>query len=84
MAGRYIDNALAELPDQLRALPALDGNTVIFHLGDWNSPFATGCIESSYQLNQDLYSSSSVPVYFVPGDNEYNGKLRFYRTCTYI
>jgi hypothetical protein len=73
-AGRFIGNNLAQLPDQLQSLPTLDGNTVMFHLGDWNSPTATSCIESSYQSNQALFSMSAVPMYFVLGDNEYNGK----------
>lgn len=73
--GRFISEALDALPDQLASLPNGDEQTVMFHLGDWNSPFATECIESSYQANVDLYSNSAVPVYFVPGDNEYNGML---------
>ena len=72
-AGRYVDEDLAQLPEQLQQLPTNDGNTVMFHLGDWNSPFQTQCSELSYQENQALYSLSTVPVYFVPGDNEYNG-----------
>jgi hypothetical protein len=74
--GRFIDDALTALPDQLATLP-FDNNdptsTFLVHLGDWNSPFSTGCDETSYQTNVDLFSQSSIPVYFVPGDNEYNG-----------
>lgn len=44
----------------------------MIHLGDWNSPFATQCSEQSYQDVDALFSTSSVPVYFIPGDNEYN------------
>jgi hypothetical protein len=72
-AGRFDDQNLALLPDQLQTLPNAP-NTVMFHLGDWNSPFSTQCTEVSYQDNQALYSLSTVPVYFVVGDNEYNGK----------
>lgn len=72
--GRFTGDALADLPQQLNSLPYMDDNTVMFHLGDWNSPFATSCVEESYQTNVDLFSNSTVPVYFVPGDNEYNGK----------
>lgn len=71
--GRFIEDALTALPDQLASLPNLDDQTVMVHLGDWNSPFSTACDEESYQTNVDLYSSSSVPVYFIPGDNEFNG-----------
>jgi hypothetical protein len=75
--GRFTGEALNELPQQLNTLPQDDGNTVMFHLGDWNSPFATECVEESYQTNVDLFSNSTVPVYFVPGDNEYNGTLSY-------
>jgi hypothetical protein len=71
--GRFTGNSLAALPEQLQSLPNLDGNSVMFHLGDWNSPFATSCVESSYQTNVALYNQSAIPVYFVPGDNEFNG-----------
>jgi len=83
IAGRFIDESLTLLPDQLTSLPTVaktntgtiidDDDIVMFHLGDWNSPTATSCDEESYQTNVDLFSLSSVPVYFVPGDNEYNG-----------
>lgn len=72
--GRFTGDSLVALPQQLATLPTLDGNAVMFHLGDWNSPFATSCVEQSYQDYVDLYSNSAVPVYFVPGDNEYNGE----------
>lgn len=72
--GRFTGDGLTALPDELASLPQLDGNVVMFHLGDWNSPYATSCSEESYQANVNLYSKSSVPVYFVPGDNEYNGE----------
>ena len=74
-AGRFTGDARNKLPAQLPTLPNIDGATVMFHLGDWNSPFATSCSEVSYQENEELYSKSNVPVYFVPGDNEYNGKF---------
>ena len=74
--GRFTGDALAVLPQQLQTLPLFDENAVLFHLGDWNSPFATSCVEQSYIDNVNLFSNSAVPVYFVPGDNEYNG--RFY------
>lgn len=82
-AGRFTLNNLEQLPDRLKSLPTLDGNTVMFHLGDWNSPFATACNEASYRQNQNMYSQSTVPVYFVPGDNEYNGKCYFYMIYMY-
>jgi hypothetical protein len=74
MGGRFDEDAVATLTDDLQSLPNMDGNTVMFHLGDWNSPYATSCIESSYTRNVEVYQQSSVPIYFVPGDNEFNGK----------
>ena len=74
--GRFIDEALIALPDQLASLPYENNDpttTFLVHLGDWNSPFSTECDETSYETNVDLFSHSSIPVYFVPGDNEYNG-----------
>jgi hypothetical protein len=47
----------------------------VAHLGDWNSPEYTGCDGAAYQDIADLFTASTVPVYFVPGDNEYNGAL---------
>ena len=74
MGGRFDDDELPTLSENLRSLPNMDGNTVLFHLGDWNSPYATSCVEASFTSNVEVYSQSSVPVYFVPGDNEFNGK----------
>lgn len=68
----YDDN----LPDELRSLPARGGTSFLVHLGDWNSPYATGCDEQSYKDVNALYSNSSIPVYFIPGGNEYNGKYQ--------
>jgi hypothetical protein len=72
--GRYSGTAGVLLPEQLQTLPNLDGNSIMFHLGDWNSPSTTSCVRESYIANDNLYNKSSVPVYFVPGDNEYNGE----------
>jgi hypothetical protein len=74
LGGRFDGEALTDLTNSLATLPNIDGNTVLFHLGDWNSPYATSCVESSYALNAEVYQQSSIPVYFVPGDNEFNGK----------
>lgn len=77
IGGRFTGDTLAALPENLASLPNIDGSgTVMFHLGDWNSPFATYCSEESYQENVNLYKNSSVPVYFIPGDNEYNGTYK--------
>jgi hypothetical protein len=69
--GRVQNGAVGEVMDSLPKLPD-DGDSFLVHLGDWNSPFTTQCDEASYQEVSDLYALSSVPVYFVPGDNEYN------------
>ena len=75
-AGRFTGGALASLPNELASLPQIDGNTFMVDLGDWNSPYATSCVQSSYQSNAALYSRSRVPVYFVMGSSEYNGKRK--------
>lgn len=71
--GRFEGATLAALPEELQSLPDIDGNTVLFHLGDWNSPFETDCDELSFEDNANLFEQSSLPVYFVVGDNEFNG-----------
>jgi hypothetical protein len=76
IGGRYDGEALAALTEDLQTLPNIDGNTVMFHLGDWNSPYATSCVESSFTQNVEIYQQSSVPVYFLLGDNEFNGTTK--------
>jgi hypothetical protein len=72
--GRYSDDERALVPDRLENLPKNKGTSFLLHIGDWNSP-SQGCGEQMYQDASTLFSTSSVPVYMVPGDNEYNGKL---------
>lgn len=72
MGGRFDGESVVALSNGLKSLPTMDGNTVLFHLGDWNSPYSTSCAEDSFITNVNIYNQSSVPVYFVPGDNEYN------------
>ena len=72
--GRFTNDALAQVPEQLRTLPVRGGTSFMVHLGDWNSPYATQCDSQSYEDVNDLFSNSSIPVYFVPGDNDFNGK----------
>jgi hypothetical protein len=77
MGGRFDGEDTKTLENGLKSLPITDGNTILIHLGDWNSPYSTSCVEDSFITNVDSYQKSSVPVYFVPGDNEYNGKFVF-------
>jgi hypothetical protein len=72
--GRYSDDERAVVPDRLENLPNNMGTSFLLHIGDWNSP-SGGCEEQSYQDANTLFRTSSVPVYFLPGDNEYNGTL---------
>lgn len=74
-AGRFQGSDLAELEDGLPNLPTDGGDAFMVHLGDWNSPFATGCSPQSYTDNAELYNTSSVPVLFIPGDNGKNEGL---------
>jgi hypothetical protein len=75
--GRFSDEFVPQLPGLLSGLPRWGGNAVMFHLGDWNSPTSQLCSENIYANVSSLFSTSSVPVYFVVGDNEFNGKLAF-------
>jgi hypothetical protein len=72
--GRYSYDDRALVPERLVNLPKNNGTSFLLHIGDWNSPSA-GCTEEMYQEFNTLFSTSSVPVFMVPGDNEYNGKL---------
>ena len=75
MGGRFDGEDVTPLTNKLQSLPVMDCSTVLFHLGNWNSPYSTSCVEDSFIANVDIYSTSNIPVYFVPGDNEYNGIL---------
>ena len=67
-AGRPLGDELSDFEDNLPNLPK-DADFMV-HLGDWNSPFSTECDEDSYRVVDELFRTSSVPVYFIPGDNE--------------
>jgi hypothetical protein len=71
--GRFTNDDLTLLPSQLRSMPVRGGTSFLVHLGDWNSPYATRCDKQSYEDVGNLFSNSSMPVYFIPGDNDYNG-----------
>ena len=79
MGGRFEEEEITGL----ESLPKFDGNTILVHLGDWNSPYTTLCSEDSFTSNAESYQKSTVPVYFVPGDNEYNGKSSFGENLRY-
>ncbi|GKY92388.1 hypothetical protein MPSEU_000209700 [Mayamaea pseudoterrestris] len=70
--GRYPDDLMASIPDLLSSLPTNSTPGFMAHLGDWNAPSVSGCVEQDYEEVGNLFESSSIPVYFVVGDNEYN------------
>jgi hypothetical protein len=72
--GRDVDSERALTPERLGNLPQKMGSSFLLNIGDWNSP-SLGCEEQAYEDVDTLFRNSSVPVYFVPGDNEYNGTL---------
>jgi hypothetical protein len=74
IAGRYQGDSLNSVPYHLHELPKRFGTSFLVHMGDWNSPEQTNCDEASFQEVASFYQNSSVPVYFVVGDNEYNGE----------
>jgi hypothetical protein len=75
MAGRMQGDVLELAPEGLAKLPKRQGLSFLVQLGDWNSPQTEGCTESAYEEVSNLYQQSAIPVYFVVGDNEYNGTL---------
>uniref|UniRef100_A0A7S1YN44 Calcineurin-like phosphoesterase domain-containing protein n=2 Tax=Grammatophora oceanica TaxID=210454 RepID=A0A7S1YN44_9STRA len=70
--GRPLGQHLVDYTNNLAQLPKETDDSFFVNLGDWGSPRDYNCSESSYNEVSILYSDSSVPVYFVPGDNEYN------------
>lgn len=56
-------------PKELSRIPSRGGSSFMVHLGDWNSPNNTKCDETTYTDVTQYFSNSSVPVYFVLGDN---------------
>ena len=67
------DNRLtADLMTKLGDLPEENGEWLI-QLGNWGKSNSTkDCFETDYERVADMYSSSSVPVFFVPGKDEWN------------
>jgi len=60
-----------ELLLELGELPEEHGEWLI-HLGNWGKKNSTKCFEDNYEKVAEMYVSSSVPVFFVPGMNEWN------------
>jgi len=73
-AGSYINSVLQQALVNLPKLPRHDGLSFLVQLGDWNTPYQTECAESEYKDVRELFAKSSIPVYFVVGDNESTGK----------
>ena len=79
MAGHFPESQSSQL-GQLPAVeaPQADGPTLVYqalpflvHLGSWNSNPAQ-CPQTLYQSIAKQYQTSSVPVFFVLGDQEFN------------
>ena len=47
-------------------------NEFLVHLGNWNIKDPTQCEESAYANTANIYSNSSIPVFFLPGKYEWN------------
>jgi len=54
----------------LASLPSTDQEFVV-HLGDWNNNNAT-CNVQRFKTVSQRYQASNSPVFFLPGDNEWN------------
>jgi len=59
------------LEKRLETLPTSDGEW-LFHLGDFNNVSLHDCPASTYTDFSNLFNHSSVPVYLLPGDSEWN------------
>ncbi len=72
----YITSRNKEKSIVSNLLPNLPGdeNEWMIHLGNWNdhSNETNRCRSGFYDRVSDLYKNSSVPVFFLPGDNEWN------------
>jgi hypothetical protein len=73
-AGQYSDHLRQEIASSLKTLPTTNNSSdadsttsFLVHLGDWGD--STSCDEGSFQNVTELFQASSVPVYFVVGDN---------------
>jgi hypothetical protein len=75
---QYVDNStkpnsssLSYIADpmSLSRIPTNKGKSFMVQLGDWNSPTNTECSEQTYIDVANYYQNSSIPVYFVLGDN---------------
>lgn len=83
-AGPYSDTLRQDISQSLAVVTMSNNDSIgetmasstslafLVHLGDWNNPVLTQCDESSFQSVAQLFDTSTVPVYFVVGDNEYN------------
>jgi hypothetical protein len=69
------DSKRALTLQHLGNLPQKMGSFFLLNIDDWNSP-SLGCEEQAYEDVDTLFRNfTSVPVYVVLGDNEYNGTL---------
>lgn len=71
-AGRYSSALQEQVAATAGSIPDREGTAFMVHLGDWNSPSLTNCNEDTFQQVSNLFLQSSVPVYFVVGDNGTN------------
>lgn len=78
MAGRFQNSIRTQALENLPRLPRRGGTSFLLHMGDWNSR-RDGCPESVFEDVRDDFKESSIPVYFVMGDNEYNGTFVFFQ-----
>ena len=72
MAGRANNELVTQ--QELARLPRRGGTSFLMHLGGWNADDM--CPEQAYQDTAAWYSPTSIPVYFLMGENEYNGASR--------
>ena len=60
-----VETILSDIPEDVE---------FVVHVGDINSGSSKGVDPAYYESVADLLKTSSVPVFIIPGDNEYNDK----------
>jgi hypothetical protein len=69
-AGHYDDDMMNYVDQYFPHFPTRQGYAFMVHMGDWNDPSSTSCSEASFVSVSQLFQKSSIPVYFVMGDDD--------------
>ena len=64
-------NSAENMKDNLKAFSS-NGIEFIVHLGNWNVRDIDKCKPGAYNRTENIFRNSEVPVFFLPGANEWN------------